>query len=495
MESTSATNFDVTHPGTGEHVGTWPIHTEREVSEATNSARVAAEGWASLSFRERKTRLDDFRAEIARRSDELADLIHAETGKPRADAMLEIVLALSHVAWVARHAGRVLRRRRLDTSLVAPYLGGTVEYRPFGVVGVIGPWNFPVFTPLGAIVSALAAGNTVVFKPSELTPGVGAFLVDAFEQAGTDDVLVLITGMGETGAALARSGVDKVAFTGSTATAKKVMAVCAETLTPMVAECGGKDALIVDADADLDAAAEGAAWGALMNAGQACIGTERIFVHQEVYAEFLDKLHGQVEGIQAGAHASADIGPLTLPSQVGVVQHHLDDAVARGAKVVIGGSAAASDVLQPTILTDVPADALANQEETFGPTVTVRPVADMDEAVALTNGTRYGLAAVVYAGRGAQQIAARLRVGMVSVNSVFGTAELPSAPFGGIGDSGFGRVHGADGLREFAAPRVVVRQRFRLPVELKSFQRTEATDRQLAKAIKVLHDPRSLLPP
>ncbi|MGB5952268.1 MAG: aldehyde dehydrogenase family protein, partial [Ornithinimicrobium sp.] len=173
---------------------------------------------------------------------------------------------------------------------------------------------------------------------------------------------------------------------------------------------------------------------------------------------------------------------------------HVDDAVSHGATVLIGGSASEADVIQPTIMTGVPHNASANQEETFGPTVTVHPVADMDEAVALANDTSYGLAAVVYAGQQAERIAAGLRVGMVSINTVFGTAELASMPFGGVGDSGFGRVHGADGLREFANPRAVARQWFSLPIELKSFQRTEETDAQLAKAITILHDPRSILP-
>ncbi len=480
--------FDVLSPVTGEVLGTWPIHDGEQVQAATDAAREAARWWAGLTYKQRRARLDGFKAVLAQRSDELARLIADETGKPTSDAFLEITLTLGHIAWVGKHAERVLSQRRTKSSLMSPHLSGTVAYRPFGVVGVIGPWNFPVFTPLGAVVSALAAGNTVVFKPSELTTGVGAWLVDAFAQVVPEHpVLQLVTGHGETGAALVRSGVDKVAFTGSTATAKKVMAVCAESLTPMVAECGGKDALIVDEDADLDAAAEGAAWGSLMNAGQACIGTERIYVHERVYSEFLAKFTEQVQGVQAGGSDDAKIGPMTLPSQVGVVEDHVADAVARGGRVVLGGQAAQNHVVQPTILTDVPEDALANQEETFGPTVTVRPVADMDEAVTLANGTRYGLAAVVYAGAQARQIAGRLRTGMVSVNAVFATAELPSSPFGGIGDSGFGRVHGEDGLREFASPQVVVHKRFPALFALTTFQRTKGTEDTLAKVVKLVY--------
>ncbi len=480
--------FDVLSPATGEVLGTWPIHTADQVDAVTAAAREAALWWAGLTFKERRARLDGFKAVLAQRSEELATLVSDETGKPTSDAFLEVTLTLGHIAWVGKHAERVLGQRRTKSSLMSPHLSGTVAYRPFGVVGVIGPWNFPVFTPMGAVVSALAAGNTVVFKPSELTAGVGAWLVDAFAQVVPEHpVLQLVTGHGETGTALVRSGVDKVAFTGSTATAKKVMAVCAESLTPMVAECGGKDAFIVDQDADVDAAAESAAWGSLMNAGQACIGTERIYVHEKVYSQFLARFTEQVEGVRAGGGSDAKIGPMTLPSQVGVVQEHVEDAVARGGRVVLGGQPAQDHVVQPTILTDVPEDALANQEETFGPTVTVRPVANMDEAVTLANGTRYGLAAVVFAGAQARQIAARLRTGMVSVNAVFATAELPSSPFGGIGDSGFGRVHGEDGLREFGSPQVVVHQRFPALFTLTTFQRTQATDSTLAKVVKLVY--------
>lgn len=480
--------FDVLSPATGEVLGTWPIHDAEQVQAATDAARTAADWWAGLTYKQRRARLDGFKAVLAKRSDELARLIADETGKPTSDAFLEITLTLGHIAWVGKHAERVLGQRRTKSSLMSPHLSGTVAYKPFGVVGVIGPWNFPVFTPLGAIVSALAAGNTVVFKPSELTAGVGAWLVDAFAQVVPEHpVLTLVTGHGETGTALVRSGVDKVAFTGSTATAKKVMAVCAESLTPMVAECGGKDAFIVDEDADLDAAAEGAAWGSLMNAGQACIGTERIFVHERVYSEFLAKFTAQVEGVKAGGGDDAKIGPMTLPSQVGVVKDHIADAVARGGRVILGGQPAKDHVVQPTIMADVPDDALANQEETFGPTVTVRPVASMEEAVVLANGTKYGLAAVVYAGAQARQIASRLRTGMVSVNAVFATAELPSSPFGGIGDSGFGRVHGEDGLREFGSPQVVVHKRFPALFALTTFERTKATEDTLAKVVKLVY--------
>ena len=209
----------------------------------------------------------------------------------------------------------------------------TVEYQPLGVVGVIGPWNYPVFTPMGSIVYALAAGNAVVFKPSELTPGVGGWLAATFSEVVPEHpVLQVVTGLGETGAALCRAGVDKLAFTGSTATGKKVMAACAETLTPVVIEAGGKDAVLVDEDADIDAAADAAVWGACANAGQTCIGVERVYVHERVYDEFLARLVDKAKDLRAEDSPDAKIGPITMPSQLDVIRSHIDDAIARGGR-------------------------------------------------------------------------------------------------------------------------------------------------------------------
>jgi acyl-CoA reductase-like NAD-dependent aldehyde dehydrogenase len=480
--------FDVHRPGTGEVVGTYPVDSAADVKATVLRARAAAAWWADLGWNERRHRLDGFRGVLARRIHQLAGLVSEETGKPSSDAVLEVALVLDHVAWAARNAEKVLGLRRVRSGLSTLHLAGSVEYKPYGVVGVIGPWNFPVFTPLGSVVFALAAGNAVVFKPSELTPGVGRWLVDAFAEVVPEQpVLQLVTGDRSTGAALCRSGVDKVAFTGSTATARQVMAVCAETLTPLVAECGGKDALLVDEDADVDAAVDGAVWAGLMNAGQACIGTERIYVHAKVYDEFVQKLAAQVDALRAGSDPDAQLGPITLPSQVDVIAAHVRDALGRGAHVLAGGGATDGQVVQPVLLTDVPEDAPANQAETFGPTLTVRKVADLEEGLRYANGTRYGLGAVVYGGRRARDVARRLKAGMVSVNAVFAAAALPSVPFGGVGASGFGRVHGPDGLREFASPQSVVRLRFPSPLALTTFGRTAKTDRRLGAIVALVH--------
>jgi acyl-CoA reductase-like NAD-dependent aldehyde dehydrogenase len=396
-----------------------------------------------------------------------------------------------HIDWAARNARKVLRPRRVRPGLVAINQAATVEYQPLGVVGVIGPWNYPVFTPMGSIAYALAAGNAVVFKPSELTPAVGEWLVSSFAEVVPEQpVLQLITGAGQTGGFLARSAVNKIAFTGSAATAKKVMAACAQNLTPMVAECGGKDAFIVADDANLDAAADAAAWGALSNAGQTCVGVERVYVADAVYHSFLEKLIDRMSDIRPGDDREADYGPMTLPGQVEVVERHIADALARGGRAVVGGLASIrKPFIGPVILTEVPEESRAVTEETFGPTVTVTRVADLDEGVRLANASSYGLGSSVFArNKKAAMAAARsLRSGMTAVNGVISFAGVPSLPFGGSGDSGFGRIHGADGLREFARPKSIARQRMKPMVNLTSFSRTDQDMHKLVSLATVLH--------
>ncbi|MGO4258213.1 aldehyde dehydrogenase family protein [Marmoricola sp. RAF53] len=487
-----AGTFEVRNPGTGDVVGTYSVHTAEDVAAAVERARLAADWWQGLGYDERRRRLDRFRGVLARRINQLAGVISEEMGKPHGDAYLEVALVLDHLAWAGRNAEKVLGKRRAPAGLLNAHLGATVEYQALGVVGVIGPWNYPVFTPMGSIVYALAAGNTIVFKPSEFTPGVGAWLVDAFAQVVPEQpVLQLVTGDGSTGAALCRAGVDKIAFTGSTATAKRVMATCAETLTPVVAECGGKDALLVDEDADLRAAAEAAAWGGIANAGQSCIGVERIYVHAKVHDEFARILGEVVGGLRAGSDAGSDagapVGPITMPGQVEIIRRHLDDAIAGGAQLLAGTGEITGQTVQPAVLVGVPDDCSAVTEETFGPTLVLRAVQDMDEAVALTNASRYHLGASVFSRSNGTAIADRIRSGMVAVNSVFSFAVVPSVPFGGVGDSGFGRIHGEDGLREFCYAHTVVRQRFRPPLPLMSFGRTPQVEDRLAKIVALVH--------
>ncbi len=487
--------LETVNPATGEVLATFPEHGRREVDAAVAAAREAAGWWVGLGWSGRRIRLLAWKSYLVRYLGRLAQLVHEETGKPLDDAKLEIILAILHIDWAARHARRVLRPRRVRSGLAAINQAATMEYQPLGVVGVIGPWNYPVFTPVGSIAYALAAGNTVVFKPSELTPATGTWLARSFSEAlgvfgEPVPVLQVVTGPGSTGEALARSGVSKIAFTGSAATARKVMAAAADTLTPVLAECGGKDALLVSADANLDAAADAAVWGAMSNAGQTCVGIERVYVADAVYHSFLERLTQRVSGLRPGTDAEAAYGPMTLPAQSDIVAKHLADALARGGRAVVGGPDAVSPpYVRPVVLTDVPEHSRAVTEETFGPTLTVTSVVNMAEAVSYANASRYALGSAVFArDRSAAMTAARsLRSGMTSINSVLGFVIVPALPFGGVGESGFGRIHGADGLREFTRPKAITRQRWRPLVNLTSFGRTDKDMRRIITLITLQH--------
>jgi acyl-CoA reductase-like NAD-dependent aldehyde dehydrogenase len=486
-----AGTFDSVNPANGEVIASFPVSGQREIRASVDRATSAAGWWAGLGWKQRRGYLLAWKSYLARYIGRGAQLVHVETGKPLADAQLEILLAIVHIDWAAKHAQRVLGPRRVRSGLVAINQSATLEYQPLGVVGVIGPWNYPVFTPVGSIAYALAAGNAVVYKPSEYTTATGAWLVESFADiVGEQPVLQLVTGSGDTGAALARSGVHKIAFTGSAATARKVMAACAENLTPMVAECGGKDALIVDTDADLDAAADAAVWGALSNAGQTCVGVERVYVVDAVYHTFLERVTERAAKLRPGEDREADYGPMTMPGQIDVIERHLADAIARGGRTVLGDMGSVrKPFVEPIILSDVPEQSSAITEETFGPTITVTKVHDVAEAIRRANATRYGLAATVFAKNKKRGMAAAraLRSGMTSINSVIAFAAIPGLPFGGVGDSGYGRIHGADGLREMSRAKAITRQRFRAPLNLTTFARTDAQMRTLLRVVTVLH--------
>ena len=490
----AAETLESVNPATSEVIATFPVHGHAEVGAAVQRAREAAAWWAGLGYAQRRTRLLAWKSHLTRYLARLAELVHNETGKPLADAQLEILLAIVHIDWAAKHARKVLGPRRVRSGLIAINQASLLEYQPLGVVGVIGPWNYPVFTPVGSIAYALAAGNAVVFKPSELTPAVGGWLVSSLREVVPEQpVLQLVTGGGETGQALALSGVDKIAFTGSSATAKKVMAACAENLTPLVAECGGKDALLVGADADLDAAADAAAWGGLSNAGQTCVGIERVYVAEEVYHSFLEKLAERAAAVRPGDDREADYGPMTMPDQVETIERHIADALARGGRPVVGGlSSVRRPYVGPVILADVPEESRAVTEETFGPTLTVSPVRDLEEGVRRANDSSYALGSAVFSKNGKRALAAArsLRSGMTSVNSVIAFASVPALPFGGSGDSGFGRIHGADGLREFSRAKAITRQRMRPMADLTTLRRSDKDMNRVLQLVTLLHGKR-----
>lgn len=477
-----------TNPATGAEAGRFPVATAEDVTAAVARAREAGAWWAALGFAGRRERLLRWRARIVHRLSEIAELANAEGGKPVAEAIVETASAIEHIDWAARNARRVLGPRRVRSRLVLAEHSAHLEYQPHGVVGVIGPWNYPVLTPMGSIAYALAAGNAVVFKPSEYTPAIGQWVVDSFAEIVPErPVLQIVHGLGDTGAALCRSGLGKVAFTGSTATAKKVMAACAERLTPVLIEAGGKDALIVDDDADLDAAAEACVWGGLTNAGQTCIGIERVYAVDRVYDAFLTKVVERAGRLTVGAGAGADIGPITMPGQIDIIRRHITDALEHGGRAVLGGlDSVQPPYVKPTILVDVPEDSAAVREETFGPTLTISRVRDADEALRRANALPYGLGGAVFGRRRAMAIARRMRSGMTAVNSVFTFVGMSTLPFGGVGDSGFGRVHGDDGLREFSRAKAITKRRAPSLLPTMTFARTSRDVDRITKAIRLM---------
>jgi aldehyde dehydrogenase (NAD+) len=482
--------FESTDPASGAVVGVFPVHGADAVRETVERARPAAAAWRELGFDGRRTRLAAWRGYLARRMNELADLVHRENGKPHDDAILEITLAIDHLAWAGAHAKKVLGLRKVHAGMLAANHAAYLEYQPLGVIGVIGPWNYPVFTPMGSIAYALAAGNAVVFKPSEFTPAVGAWLAASWRAAVPDcaDAFQVVTGFGATGSVLCRAGVDKLAFTGSAPTGRTVMAACAETLTPVLMELGGKDAMIVDDDADVAAAADAAVWGAMSNAGQTCIGIERVYATERVYDSFVAAVTEKARSLRAGSDEEAHYGPMTMESQTDVVRRHVDEALSAGGRAVVGGPVEGR-LIQPTVLVDVPHDSSAVQEETFGPTVVVSKVRDAEEGLDRANATAHGLAGAVFSGstERAMDLARRMRSGMTSINSVLTFASVPALPFGGVGESGFGRIHGEDGLREFTRAKSITRQRVALPVNLSSFARPGNAYDALARVMGLVH--------
>jgi aldehyde dehydrogenase (NAD+) len=475
MATKRTPSFDSHNPATGEVAGTYPIMDAKQVSEVVKHARSASIKWQQLGFSGRKKVLLAWSSLIINRVDQIAALVSLETGKPFGDAKLEVSIAVGHIGWAARHAEEIMRTSYRAPGLLMANMSATVQRSPVGVVGVIGPWNYPIFTPVGSISYALAAGNTVVFKPSEYTPGVGMWLEETFsEVAPFADIFTTITGLGATGGALCTSGIDKLSFTGSTRTAKLVAAACATTMTPVVLECGGKDPVIVASDANLERAVDATMWSAMANAGQSCIGAERVYVDEKVADKFTELAVALAQNIHSGAPGYGNYGPATMPSQIKVIQSHIKSAIKDGGTFAYGGTnSVKAPFVQPVILLDVPEDSAAMREETFGPTIIINKVKNMQEAIELSNASSYGLGANVWSKRQGKKIAAQLACGMVAINSTFSFAAIASVPFGGVKDSGYGRVHGPEGLLEYTYPRTVVRTRFNLPLHLLSFKRKE----------------------
>src|ERR1035437_5391761 len=341
-------------PATGAEVGRFPDTTDATIHELVARTQLASPHWRAIGFKARKIILKSWAHYLVEHLDELATLVALETGKPISDAALEVSIAIDHLSWAARNASRYLRNSHRAPGLLLFNMSTHVEYQPFGVIGVIGPWNYPVFTPMGSIAYALAAGNAVVFKPSEYTPGVGHWLGESFNKiAPQANIFFVATGGPATGVALTNSDVNKIAFTGSSATGKKIVAACAQKLTPVLMECGGTDAAIIDRDCNIDRAAEAVLWGAMSNAGQTCVGIERVYVHVDVADIFIKKISELAAQLVAGR----DYGAITMPKQLAVIDSHIKDAAQRGAKFIVGSeNSVQPPFVLPTIMIHAPED-------------------------------------------------------------------------------------------------------------------------------------------
>jgi acyl-CoA reductase-like NAD-dependent aldehyde dehydrogenase len=485
----AAQTFDVKNPATGELVATYPVHTADDIAAALKRARAAQEWWAALGFDGRRKRMQRWVRWLARNCDELYELGYREGAKPKADVQFELVAGMEDIRWAAAHAKRVLGERRIAPGVAMLNFDARVAYEPLGAVAVITPWNAPVYTVLCGMAYALAGGNAVLVKPSELAAATGVYCVESFAKANPDapdGLAAWITGLGETGSALCRSGVDKLAFTGSVPTGRRVMQACAENLTPVLLELGGKDATIVAEDADLDEAARSIVWGGLWNAGQACVGVERVYVVEAVRDEFLAKVKERALQVSVGTEELSDYGPMIVPNQIDVIRRHVSDALERGATALVGGlDSIQPPFVRPIVLVDVPEDSSAVREETFGPVVVINTARDVDDAVARANGTVFGLGSSVFSQSRGREIAQRLRAGGTTINSVLTFVGMPSLPFGGVGDSGFGRFHGDDGLREFTRAKATTSKRFGMGKEMQEFPRTKDQFEIVRRVVKL----------
>ena len=448
-------------PSTGEEIGRAPLRDASEVGAAVDRARAAQSAWSKLSYRERARFILRARQLVLDQLEDIAQVIARETGKPTSEAIsMEIVPTLDLMQYFAHHTSRLLARSKIGLgqyNLMAR--SSYIVYKPLGVVGIISPWNFPWATPLDEVVMALMAGNAVVVKPSELTPFTALKIADVFKQAQLPDgLLEIVTGDGSTGAALVDAGVNKIMFTGSVKTGKRVAEVAAKHLTPVVLELGGKDPMIVLADADLENAARAAIWGAFCNSGQACASIERCYVHESVAEKFTDLVVEETRRLkQDKALTDAiDIGAMTNEQQLETVEDHVSDAVQRGAQVRTGGhrlDKGGGWFHQPTVMTNVDHSMKLMRDETFGPVLPIMTFRTDDEAIRLANDSIYGLTASVFTrdisrGRG---IAEQLDAGTVMINEVVYTHAVAQTPWGGVKQSGYGRTHGRLGLLELVS--------------------------------------------
>jgi acyl-CoA reductase-like NAD-dependent aldehyde dehydrogenase len=446
--------LEIHAPANGGLIGLVRVTTPAELTRSVDAARRAQAIWALLSVEERADRLLRFRDALVERADELVDLLSRETGKPKQEGLTHELLPLADaMTWLARHAPRLLAPRPIQLHLFK-HRRSVVAPVPRRVTAVIAPWNFPLLIPFGDAFSALITGSSVIVKPSELTPLVATLVKRIWDGTGLpEDLLQVLPGRAETGAALVESGVDQVLFTGGTAAGRKVSAACGARLLPCVLELGGKAPLVVADDVDVERAARAIAFGGLANSGQICISVERVYVHKNVYERVVDRVTELVGQLRQGdpQSGSVDVGAMVLPRQIEICERLVRDALDKGACLRVGGRRrpGPGTFFEPTVLADCTHEMAVMREEIFGPIVPFMSVDSDEQAIELANDSELGLNAYVFA-RDKQRaggIAERIEAGSVVINDVLTNYACPELPFGGIKQSGLGRVHGEDALR------------------------------------------------
>ena len=465
--ATEAATVVTNAPCTGAPLADLPVSTPEDVETAFARARRAQTAWAATPVRERKKILLRFHDLVLERQNEALDLMQAESGKTRRDAFLEITDIAITARYYARSAERYLSPKRRRGAI--PLLTHTTElHHPKGVVSIISPWNYPLSMAAGDAIPALMAGNAVVQKPDTQTALTALWALDLMHEAGLPaGVWQMVVGRGSSIGGTLLNNADYLMFTGSTASGRKIARDAGERLIGSSLELGGKNAMLVLDDADIERAADGAITACFPSTGQLCVSIERMYVAEEIFDDFVAEFTARTEKLRLGAayDYSVDVGSLTNRSQLDTVTAHVDDARAKGATVRAGGRAR-PDLgplfYEPTILTGVTADMTLHDHETFGPVVSIYPYRDIDDAVAQANATPYGLNASVWTRNGARgrAVAARLHAGTVNVNEAFAAAwGSIDAPMGGMGDSGLGRRHGADGILKYTEPQTIAHQR------------------------------------
>ena len=485
----SGERLAVVNPADGSKITEIPVDGPERVHEVTARVRASQPAWEALGNKGRARWLGRLRDWLLDNQDRIAETMQRESGKVWAEASAEVPYVADLTNFYGSKAEKFIGEQRVAAhSPLMKTKRLRVQYRPYPLVGVISPWNFPLILSLGDAIPALQAGAAVVIKPSEVTPLALGEIVEAWKrEIGGPDVLDVVNGAGETGSALVDEA-DFIQFTGSDRTAKKVLARAAETLTPVSAELGGKDPMIVLRSADLERAVNAAAWGSFANAGQVCISVERLYVEEPIYDEFVARLTDEVrklnQGIDDGSYGK-DVGAMTFPPQTEIVESHVAEARERGAKVLTGGERidGDGDWYPPTVLTDVDHSMRVMREESFGPIVGVMKVGDAEEAIRLANDSRYGLSASVFGRtREAEAVARRLEAGTVNVNDVLVGFLASDVPMGGWKDSGIGWRHADYGIKKFVRPESLVITRLGRKREPLYFPYTEQRRKLLRKA-------------